>query len=83
MSMSTPGRGEKEDPMIRALFFLVRLVLFFFFSKLPDPRIISNFQNYRSPTPNTIVFLIIFCAIANENCFKNYLGDHFGPHGLT
>ena len=33
----------------------------FFFSKLPDPRIISNFQNYRLPTPNTIFFPVIFC----------------------
>ena len=51
-------KRRKKDPMMRCTFFLVRLV--FFSSKLPDTRIISNFQNYLLPTPNTIFFLVIF-----------------------
>ena len=35
MSLNTPGRGEKKDPMMRCTLF--------FPLKLPDPRIISNF----------------------------------------
>ena len=54
----------------------------FFFSKLPDPRIISNFQNYRLPTPNTIFFPVIFCLCdCKLKLFSNYFGSHFGRHG--
>ena len=79
---STSERGEK-DPMMRCTFFFSCLIcLVFFCQKIADPRIISNFQTYRLPTPNTIFFPVIFCLYdCKLKLFSNYFGNHFRFHG--
>ena len=56
--------------------------VFFFFSKLPDPRIISNCQKYHYQPWKNLIFPVIFCSCdCKLKLFSNYFGNHFGPHG--
>ena len=75
-------QDERKDKRRSREIRCVMCVVVCFFSKLPDPRIISNFQNYQLPTPNTIFFQVIFCLCDDIlKLFSNYFGNHFGTHG--
>ena len=59
--------------------------LFLSFSKLPDPRIISNFQTYHYQPWKQFNFPGNFCLykVQSNLFFKNYFGNHFVTHGTT
>ena len=48
-------REQNRDTIVVVWFFL------FVCSKLPDPRIISNFQNYHSHSESIFIFPVTFC----------------------
>ena len=52
---------DPEKIKMKCVVCVVAWLFLFFFSKLTDPRIISNFQNYRLPTLNTIFLPVNFC----------------------
>ena len=77
-------QDERKDKRRSREIRCVMCVVVCYVQKLPDPRIISNFQNYPVANPEHDFFPCNFLFVRlHIKIFSNYFGNHFPRHGTS